>query len=86
MLYFIILNELCEDGEVVFFPERKNSKLWSKKWYLQRPELFHSKFLSGLRVSVPSDFKIFLRMDSATYDDLLDKVRPFFEKKDTIMR
>lgn len=86
MLYFIILNELCEDGEEVFFPKRKKRKLWSKEWYLQRPEFSHSNLLSELRVSAPADLKKNLRMDSATYDDLLHKVRPLIGKKDTIMR
>ncbi|KAK9874393.1 hypothetical protein WA026_002740 [Henosepilachna vigintioctopunctata] len=85
MLYFIILGELSEDGEEVFIPKRKKRKLWSKEWYL-RLEFSHSNLLSELHVSAPAEFENFLRMDSVTYDDLLDKVRPFIEKKYTIMR
>lgn len=81
-LQFLVLNELCED-EV---RPAKKRKVWSKEWYQNRAQFSHSNLMSELRVTAPDDFKNFLRMDSKTYDELLDKVRPFIEKKDTNMR
>ena len=80
-LLFLILNELCED-EV----RPPNRKVCSNEWYQNRAQLSHSKLLSELHISAPDNLKNFLRMDSKTYDELLDKARLFIEKKDTTMR
>ena len=40
----------------------------------------------GTEVNEPDDYRNFLRMDSASFDELLGLVTPFIQKEDTIMR
>nr|CAH7727851.1 unnamed protein product [Callosobruchus chinensis] len=42
--------------------------------------------LRELRTCEPTDFQNYLRMDSSTFDELLELVTPFMRKEDTIMR
>ena len=42
--------------------------------------------LRELRENYPDDFKNYLRMDSNTFDELLNMMRPLLTKKDTPMR
>lgn len=67
-------------------PKRKKRSKWSKKWFLRRRELGHARLLRELRDDEPEDFRNFLRMNAASYDELLDMVRPLIQKEDTIMR
>ena len=67
-------------------PKRKKRCKWSKKWFLRRRELGHARLLRELRDDEPEDYRNFLRMDAASYDELLDMVRPLIQKEDTIMR
>ncbi|CAD7082659.1 unnamed protein product [Hermetia illucens] len=83
-LLCVIIDELCND-DIQEPTQIKRRKVWSKSWYLNRPELSHSNLLKELEISAPSDFKNFLRMDSETYNELLRKVSPFIKKQDTIM-
>lgn len=64
---------------------RKKRK-WSKDWFLKRATYGHANLLQELRLSEPEDFRNFLRMDGASFDELLCLVEPFIKKKDTIMR
>jgi len=81
-LLFLVLNELCEDE----LPQSKRRKVWTKEWYQNRAQFSHLNLMSELCVTALDDFKNFLRMDYKTYNELLDKVRPIIEKKDTNMR
>nr|XP_036216170.1 protein ANTAGONIST OF LIKE HETEROCHROMATIN PROTEIN 1-like [Bactrocera oleae] len=52
--------------------EQKKQKRQRKTWELEQ--------------SSPADYKNFLRMDPSVYRELLEKVTPYIEKKNTIMR
>ncbi|KAJ8041187.1 hypothetical protein HOLleu_11928 [Holothuria leucospilota] len=67
-------------------PKRNRRRKWSKKWFLRRNQLGHARLLRELRDDEPDDYRNFLRMDAASYDELLNLVRPIIQKKDTIMR
>ncbi|CAD7081568.1 unnamed protein product [Hermetia illucens] len=84
-LLCVIIDELCND-DIQEPTQIKRRRVWSKSWYLNRPELSHSHLVKELEISAPSDFKNFLRMDSETYNELLRKVSPLIKKQDTIMR
>lgn len=69
--------------------KRKGSqkgRLWSRQWLTRRPQYTHENLLADLRLSSPADYKDFLRMDSETFDKLLNLVRPYLQKQDTLMR
>ena len=65
---------------------KQKKRKWAKNWFLQRKEFGHSKLLDELRCTEPSDFRIFLRMNEDSFDELLELVRPFIIKQDTNMR
>ncbi|XP_044750572.1 protein ALP1-like [Coccinella septempunctata] len=83
LLLYIIINELCDDE---MQHTSKKRIIWAKEWYQNRAKFSHSGLMKELRISAPDDFKNFLRMDGKTYDELLNKVRPYIEKQDTVMR
>lgn len=59
---------------------------WCKNWLLQRRMHTHMNLLKELRTSEPSDFKNYLRMDSNSFNLLLELVRAKITKQDTILR
>lgn len=59
---------------------------WVKDWILQRQRFTHVNLLDYIKEAEPNDFKNYLRMNSETYQELLDMVTPYIEKKNTNMR
>lgn len=64
--------------------KRKRSK-WAKEWLLKRRHFSHVNLLEELRLE-PGDWFNYLRMDEATYLELLTLVTPLIKKQDTPMR
>lgn len=60
-------------------------KIWSKKWLLLREKFTHINLLNELKLE-PEDWFNYLRMDEATYSELLKIVIPYIERSDTRMR
>ena len=73
---------LCDDEELTENKKRK----WTKDWLLQRNKYSHMSLLNELRINEQNDFKNYLRMENDTFYELLNLVRPFIEKQNTIMR
>jgi len=65
--------------------EKKKSR-WMKDWLEKRNEYIHENLLKDLRLSEPSDFQNFLRLDATSFDDLLKMITPRIEKRNTTMR
>lgn len=66
--------------------KRTTKRIWMKEWFKKRHEFTHENLLNELKVSSPSDFRNFLRMNGDTYAELLSLVGPNIKKEDTIMR
>ena len=66
--------------------KKKRERRWSKEWYKLRDRFTHERLLNYLRVTEPEDYKNFLRMDEAAFDNLLELIKPKIEKQDTVMR
>ncbi|XP_025203776.1 uncharacterized protein LOC112600693 [Melanaphis sacchari] len=66
--------------------EQIKKRKWSKQWLLERRKYSHMNLLHELQSNEPADFKNYLRMENHTFHELLDLVRPFIEKQNTIMR
>lgn len=62
---------------------KEKKKTWTKQLYLQRPKFSHVRLLSVLD---SNDLRNFLRMTPEVFKELLNMVRPYIEKKDTVMR
>ena len=58
---------------------------WAKDWLLKRNNLSHINLLKYLKLE-PGDWYNYLRMDSETYLELLQKVTPRIRKWDSVMR
>lgn len=63
--------------------KRKDRKEWAKFYLRDRETFSHMKLLRALD---EEDFRIYLRMDQETFTELLNLVKPFITKSDTIMR
>jgi hypothetical protein len=51
----------------------------------KRNEYTHENLLKYLRLSEPSDFQNFLRLDATSFDELLKMITPQIEKRNTTM-
>lgn len=58
-------------------------RLWVKEY---RDKFNHSPLIRELRENYPDDYKNYLRLDSVSFDVLLDLVNDKIRKKDTVMR
>ena len=75
----MIIAVLCED--------KVKRREWCKEWFHKRSERGnHATILHELLNGYESDFTNYMRMDPNTFYDLLEKVKPFIIKQDTIMR
>ncbi|KAJ8972659.1 hypothetical protein NQ317_015379 [Molorchus minor] len=57
-----------------------------KEWLKQRDIYSYMNLLNELGTSSPDDYKYYLRMDENSFQKLLEMVRPYIERKDTIFR
>ena len=63
----------------------KKRNIWVKKWSSKREQFSHTKLLQELRME-SSDWRNYLRMDQATYFELLALITPIIQRSDTITR
>lgn len=66
--------------------KQRNRTEWVKQWKQDREVHGHMPLLRQLRENYPDDYKNYLRMDSTTFDKLLELVGPKIVKQDTVMR
>ena len=76
----VALYVLCEKEE------RTPRKIWVKQWRINRERFGHMPLMRELRENNPEDYRNYLRMDDKTFQVILNLVRPYITKKDTIMR
>ncbi|KAF0755153.1 protein ANTAGONIST OF LIKE HETEROCHROMATIN PROTEIN 1-like, partial [Aphis craccivora] len=57
-----------------------------KEWLKKRNTFSHHNLLDELRLSSPSDYRNYLRMDYTTFSELLNMITPMIEKQYTCMR
>lgn len=77
---------VCTEDDNIKKRKKRKQRFWMKEWYKQRPEFSHVKLLRELENNEKDDFFNFLRVDAATYQELLSFVRPIIQKQDTLMR
>lgn len=67
--------------------KRKTKEVWEREWFRRRSERgVYRQLLEELRLEDEENYRRYLRMDTKTFQDLLDKVTPLIEKKQTNMR
>ena len=62
---------------------KKKRKEWAKFYLKNRDEFSHMKLIKSLD---DEDFRIYLRLNHETFEELLNLVRPLITKTDTVMR
>jgi hypothetical protein len=65
----------------VFLKKNEKERRWMKVWLKKRNEYTHENLLKDLRLSEPSDFQNFLRLDATSFDELLKMVTLRIGKK-----
>ena len=67
--------------------KRKKRKVWVNPWIKAREDKgAYNALVSELSLTDREDYRRFMRMNPETFHELLEKVRPFIEKKTTNMR
>ena len=67
--------------------KRRERSTWVKRWLLSRgAHGAYEHLLQELKVLDTSSYRNFVRMDAATFEELLVKVAPLITRKDTKMR
>ena len=79
----IVTDICCEDEEKV---KRRKRKMWMRKWFENRDVYSNAKLLKELKENHSDDFKNYMRMDDETFHHLLQQVKPYIIKQDTLMR
>ena len=66
---------------------RRNRPIWTREWILNRESHgAYNQLLKELQLLDTSSYKNFVRMDAATFEELLCMVAPKITYKDTVMR
>ncbi|CAI6347339.1 unnamed protein product [Macrosiphum euphorbiae] len=76
----------CAAISIITTKQRKKRSQWVKNWKLDKSKFGNIPLLSEIRENNPDDFRNYLRMDSASFDVLLNLVGPKICKMDTVMR
>jgi hypothetical protein len=66
---------------VVLIKLKKRKRRWSKEWFKKRQKYTHEHLLRDLALTEVNDFKNFVRLDLAKFQELLDLTTPLIEKK-----
>ena len=66
---------------------RRNRREWVRQWIRNRPRLgAYHQLVQELRLADGESYRHFVRMDIATFDELLSMVRPHITYQDNNMR
>ena len=75
----VLLNRACR--------RRRNRQIWTREWIRARSRFgAYHHLLQELCLGDELSYRHFLRMDAATFDELLAMVRPHITFRDTNMR
>nr|XP_042898203.1 uncharacterized protein LOC122269395 [Parasteatoda tepidariorum] len=67
--------------------KKERKTFWSKKWLLRRAQLgCYENLMRELAFEDAEGYRRFLRMDTETFEILLQKVEPLIVKQSTVMR
>jgi hypothetical protein len=64
--------------------KKEKKRRWMKEWLKKSNEYTNENLLKDLRLSEPSDFQNFLRLDASSFDELLKMITPRIEKRNIL--
>lgn len=75
-------------GTIMLFEEEKKKKkrVWVKEWLQRREQFTHLRLLRCIQSCEPIDVINYLRMDYDTFQELLIRIKPLIERKNTLFR
>jgi hypothetical protein len=73
-------------GAIILLDKRKRKRVWTKEWLKKRGKYTHLRLLKCIQSCEPPDFVNYLRMDYATFQELLTLIKPHIERENTVMR
>ena len=79
-------DETQKDPEEGAAPPPAKKRLWARSWILQKEKGHYDQLLPELRADDPKSYKNFLRMDHTLFSEIMERITPRIEKKDTTMR
>jgi hypothetical protein len=66
---------------------KRNRRAWVKPWIMKRGTLVaYNALLNEFILTDREDYRRFMRMNSETFHELLEKVRPYLQGQVTVMR
>ncbi|XP_073519648.1 uncharacterized protein [Phyllobates terribilis] len=65
---------------------KRKRRMWTREWLQKRSELSHMQLVRELQEKNPHDFRNYLRMSEESFKELLERVTPRIQRKDTAMR
>ena len=66
---------------------RKQRTVWVKPWISRRDELgAYNALINEMVMTDREDYRRFMRMNTETFTELIEKLRPYITKRTTIMR
>ena len=67
--------------------KRRRRQRWTKEWIAERERLgAYNALVCQFTLEEREDYRRFMRMNTETFHELLEKIRPFITKQTTIMR
>lgn len=66
--------------------KRKSRKIWCKNWLKNRNRFSHMSLLAELAANEPNDYKNYPRITEDCFEDILRRISPEIEKRNTAMR
>lgn len=76
--------ELQEEQEVL---HRRQRKVWAREWLLRRQDFGeYYKLLEELHREDPSGYKNYMRITPDLFHEMVERLSPYLEKKETFMR
>ena len=65
--------------------KRKQRRMWFKPWIQQRDRLdAYNALVKEFALSEREDYRRFMRMNSGTFHELLEVVRPYITRRETV--
>lgn len=84
---FALLYALESDDDDVAPPPAKAKRLWCNKWLLRRKKQgAYENLMRELALEDSEGYRRWIRMDTASFEELLSRVTPLIEKRDTNFR
>ena len=83
----VLLLSYCVEDEKIKKKKKKPRRIWVKPWIQERDRLgAYNALICEFTLHEREDYRRFMRMNTETFHELLEKIRPYITKKETHLR